>query len=64
MEGMKASCPVPVFATVSRKTGEIAFGYSRDRGDELRFGQVMNRIGEMALCEDALSRRGGGTVKK
>lgn len=39
---------VPIWASVSRKTGEITFGYSSDPEDVLRFGQVMNRIGRMA----------------
>ena len=36
--------PVPICATVSRKTGEIRFEYSREYMDQVRFGQVMNRL--------------------
>ena len=40
----KATARVPIAATVSRKTGEIRFEYSYDFMDQVRFGQVMNRI--------------------
>ena len=40
----RASMPVPIAATVSRKTGKIRFEYSNDYMDQVRFGQVMNRI--------------------
>lgn len=43
-----ATMPVPIFATVSRKTGEITFGYSNDYMDQVRFGQVMNRLSRIA----------------
>lgn len=44
----KASMPVPISATVSRKTGEIRFEYSDGYMDQVRFGQIMNRIGKDA----------------
>lgn len=40
--------PVPVCATVSRKTGEIRFEYARDGETTVRFGRIMNRIGREA----------------
>ena len=40
--------PVPVCATVSRKTGEIRFEYVRDGETTVRFGRIMNRIGREA----------------
>ena len=40
----RATVPVPICATVSRRTGEIRFGYSDDYMDQVRFGKVMNRI--------------------
>ncbi len=44
----KATAPVPIRATVSRTTGEIRFEYSEDIMDQLRFGQVMNRLNRLA----------------
>lgn len=44
----KATAPVPICATVSRTTGEIRFEYSEDIMDQLRFGQVMNRLNRLA----------------
>lgn len=44
----KATAPVPICATVSRATGEIRFEYSEDIMDQLRFGQVMNRLNRLA----------------
>lgn len=44
----KATAPVPICATVSRETGEIRFEYSEDSMDQLRFGQVMNRLNRLA----------------
>lgn len=42
--GQKAAIPVPICATVSRKTGEIRFETSTEYMDQVRFGQAMNRI--------------------
>ena len=44
----KATAPVPICATVSRKTGEIRFDYSEDIMDQIRFGEVMNRLNRIA----------------
>ena len=44
----KATAPVPICATVSRETGEIRFEYSEDSMDQLRFGQVMNRLNRLS----------------
>ncbi len=50
----KATAPVPIAATVSRKTGEIRFECSDDFMDQVRFGQVMNRISRLyEAFEDA-----------
>ena len=52
-----ATMPVPICATVSRKTGEIRFEYSMDGADQVRFGQVMNRISRIQEAyEDAQAR--------
>ena len=40
----KANMPVPIGATVSRKTGKIRFKYSDDYMDQVRYGQTLNRI--------------------
>ncbi len=44
----KATAPVPICATVSRETGEIRFEYSEDIGDQIRFGEIMNRLNRIA----------------
>ena len=44
----KATVPVPISATVSRKTGEIRFEYSEDAMDQIRFGKIMNRLNRLA----------------
>ena len=44
----KATAPVPICATVSRTTGEIRFEYSEDIMDQVRFGQIMNRLNRIA----------------
>ena len=50
----KATVRVPIAATVSRKTGEIRFEYSYDFMDQVRFGQVMNKISRLhEAYEDA-----------
>ena len=36
--------PVPICATVSRKTGEIRIEWADDREGQIRFGRIMNRI--------------------
>lgn len=52
MEGKQlpkeATAPVPICATVSRATGEIRWEYSREIMDQVRFGQIMNRLNRMA----------------
>lgn len=48
----KATMPVPIFATVSRKTGEIRFTYSDDYMDQVRFGQVMNKLSRIQNAFD------------
>lgn len=40
--------PVVIGATVSRKTGEIRFETSTEYMDQVRFGQVMNRLSRIA----------------
>lgn len=44
----RATAPVPICATVSRKTGEIRFEYSQQGADQVRFGQIMNRLNRLA----------------
>ena len=41
MENMKH--PVPVFATVSRKTGEIAIGWNDDEKSQELFGRILTK---------------------
>ena len=62
----KATMPVPICATVSRKTGEIRFEYSDDYMDQVRFGQTMIRIARIHNAfEDAAAKAaytGGGAA--
>jgi len=44
----KMEHPVPICATVSRKTGEITIEYIDDLETQIRFGKVMNRINRLA----------------
>lgn len=54
----KATMPVPICATVSRKTGEIRWEYSESGEDQVRFGQVMNRISRIREAfEDEEARK-------
>jgi len=49
---------VPICASVSRKTGEIRFEYSRDEQDVIRFGRVMNRLSRIQEAfEDEEARK-------
>ena len=65
-QGRKATVPVPICATVSRKTGEIRFEYSDDFMDQVRFGRVMNRLSRIQEAwEDQQAKKeytGGGTA--
>lgn len=40
--------PVPICATVSRKTGEITFEFIDDLETQIQFGRIMNRISRIA----------------
>ena len=54
----RATVPVPICATVSRRTGEIRFEYSTDYMDQVRFGQVMNRVSRIQEAwEDAQAKQ-------
>ena len=68
MEQRKATAPVPICATVSRKTGEIRFEYSDDFMDQVRFGQTMIRIARIHNAfEDAAAKAaytGGGAAPR
>lgn len=44
----KATAPVPICATVSRTTGEIRWEYSDEIMDQVRFGQIMNKLNRIA----------------
>lgn len=50
--------PVPICATVSRKTGKITFEYIDDLQAQIRFGKIMNRINRLAeVFEDEKARK-------
>ena len=66
MEQQHKIIPVPVCATVSRRTGEITFEYSDDYMTVVRFGQLMNRLGRTQDAYEAAKAKaeytGGGTA--
>ena len=41
---MNMKHPVPICATVSRKTGEIRIEWADDRDGQIRFGKIINRL--------------------
>ena len=45
---MNMKHPVPICATVSRKTGEIQIEWADDRDGQIRFGKIMNRLNRIA----------------
>ena len=45
---MNMAHPVPICATVSRKTGEIRIEWADDRDTQIRFGKIMNRLSRIA----------------
>ena len=45
---MNMKHPVPICATVSRKTGEIRIEWADDRDGQIRFGKIMNRLNRIA----------------
>ena len=60
--------PVPICATVSRKTGEVHIEWTDNREEQIRFGSVLNRINAtaaryadeaaMAACQGGKRGRG------
>lgn len=53
----KAGALFPLGATVSRRTGEVRVDWREDAQGQIRFGTVMNRIGEEALRAEDAERR-------
>ena len=47
--------PVPICATVSRRTGEIRFQWADDQEAQLLFGRIMNRIDRRAREADGMA---------
>ena len=45
---MNMAHPVPICATVSRKTGEVRIEWADDREGQIRFGKIMNRLNRIA----------------
>ena len=45
---MNMKHPVPICATVSRKTGEVRIEWADDRDGQIRFGKIMNRLNRIA----------------
>ena len=56
--------PVPICATVSRKTGKIRFEYSEDYMDQVRFGQVMNRMSRIQEVYEDLKVKAGAEAAR
>ena len=45
---MNMKHPVPICATVSRKTGAVRIEWADDREKQIRFGEIMNRLNRIA----------------
>lgn len=45
---MNMAHPVPICATVSRKTGEVRIEWADDMETQIRFGKIMNRLNRIA----------------
>ena len=55
---MNMKHPVPICATVSRKTGEIRIEWADDRETQIRFGRIMNRISRyLEAAEDEKAKK-------
>lgn len=44
----KMKHPVPICATVSRRTGEVRIQWADDKAGQIRFGKIMNRLNRIA----------------
>lgn len=45
---MNMAHPVPICATVSRRTGEVRIEWADDLETQIRFGKIMNRLNRIA----------------
>lgn len=45
---MNMAHPVPICATVSRRTGEVRIEWADDRETQIRFGRIMNQLNRIA----------------
>ena len=45
---MNMAHPVPICATVSRRTGEVRIEWADDLEMQIRFGKIMNRLNRIA----------------
>ena len=45
---MNMAHPVPICATVSRKTGEIRIEWADNHEGQIRFGKIMNQLNRIA----------------
>ena len=48
MSEMNMAHPVPICATVSRKTGQVRIQWVDDLDKQIRFGRIMNRLNRIA----------------
>ena len=71
---MNMAHPVPICATVSRKTGEIRIEWADSHEGQIRFGKIMNKLNRIveawmdrdakAEAEAAEARRQDVSIKK
>lgn len=47
---MNMAHPVPICATVSRRTGEVRIQWADDKTGQIRFGKIMNQIDRLACA--------------
>ena len=45
---MNMANPVPICATVSRRTGDVRIEWADDRETQIRFGRIMNQLNRIA----------------
>ena len=45
---MNMAHPVPICATVSRRTGEVRIEWADDLNTQIQFGKIMNRLNRIA----------------
>lgn len=64
---MNMAHPVPICATVSRRTGEVRIEWADDLKTQIRFGKIMNRLNRIAeawMDRDAKAEAEAAAVRR